>query len=97
LHPTALEAVRVTVKTPAASYVCAGCRAVELPPSPKSQAHAVGQPADWSVKLTVRGARPQVGWAEKWACGAVGLATTTQLGRVSMSASRALLVIRLTV
>ena len=39
-----------------------GFWAVELLlPSPKSHDHAVGEPVDWSLKLTGKGALPKVG------------------------------------
>ena len=44
---------------------------MEVPVSPKSQLWAVTTPVDRSVKLTVSGAVPEVGLAEKTATGAV--------------------------
>jgi hypothetical protein len=53
LEPAPFDAVRVTLKVPAPMYVCDGFCAVEVPPSPKSQAHDVGGPDEVSVKVTL--------------------------------------------
>ena len=68
--PSALLAVNVTEYNPASLYVCTGFSPVEYVPSPKVHFHEVGDPVLWSVKLTVRGAFPEVGDAEKAATGA---------------------------
>ena len=51
-------------------YWWLGFSALLLPPSPKSHAQVLTvPPVDWSVKLTVSGASPLVGLAEKSATG----------------------------
>ena len=49
--------------------MCTGFRWVEVLPSPKSQNHEVGDPAELSVKYTVRGTRPLLGFIVKSAVG----------------------------
>ena len=51
-----------------------GLCVVLVPPSPKFQDHAVGVPEDVSVKVTVSGAVPLVGFAVKLATGLEELA-----------------------
>jgi hypothetical protein len=46
-----------------------GFSRLEVFPSPKSQAHPVGDPAEVSVNETVRGTFPAVGLAVNWAMG----------------------------
>jgi hypothetical protein len=46
---------------PGVVYWWVGCCWVEVPPSPKVQAHAVGSFAEVSVKATSRGAVPDAG------------------------------------
>ncbi len=55
---------------PAAAYVCSGSRAVDVWPSPKSQAQPVGVPVEVSVKWTASGAGPEVGSGVKAAVNA---------------------------
>ena len=55
--------------------MCEGDCAVDVPPSPKSQAQLVGPPVLVSVKLTVSGTEPVDGVAVKLAVGAVGWVT----------------------
>ena len=49
-----------------------GLGSVDVPPSPNVHDHEVGEPVDWSVKVTGSGATPEVGVAEKAAVGAAG-------------------------
>ncbi len=70
LLPFALLAVNVTVYCPDSLYVCTGFFSLEPLPSPKVHLHAAGAPVLWSVKLTVRGAFPEVGDAENLERGA---------------------------
>lgn len=72
VDPVLLAAVNFAVKVPAAEYWCDGDWDVDVPPSPNVQDHDVGEPVDVSVKLTGRGAGPDVGEAVKAATGAVG-------------------------
>jgi hypothetical protein len=58
--PAALDAVSVTVCVPAAN-VCDGFCTVDVPPSPKAHAQAVGASDEVSVKATVNGAVPDSG------------------------------------
>ena len=55
----------------------AGFCAVDVPPSPKSQDHDVGESVEVSVKDTFSGAVPEVGVAVKEATGAGGGAGLT--------------------
>ena len=68
--PFSLLVLNVTLYSPDLLYVCTGFLSVELFPSPKVHLHEVGDPVLWSVKLTVRGAFPETGDAEKAAVGA---------------------------
>jgi uncharacterized protein (DUF58 family) len=70
VEPPLFVAVSFAVYVPAAVYVWEGFCAVEVPPSPKSQAHDVGAPVEVSVKLTGNGAVPVTGEAAKDATGA---------------------------
>ncbi len=63
---------------PALAYWWDGFCSVLVPPSPNVQSQLVGLPVDWSVKLTVRGAQPELGVALKAATG-LGLTTTAVL------------------
>src|SRR5436190_9926993 len=49
----AFHTCSVTLYVPATEYVCDAFFDDDVPPSPKYQNHCVGEPADWSVKLTV--------------------------------------------
>src|SRR5512142_198784 len=51
--PDGFEAVRRTVKLPVAVYTCVGFCSVEIVPSPKSQVHRFGPPAEVSVNWTI--------------------------------------------
>ena len=51
--PKPLVEIKVTEYVAAVVYVLEGFWAVEVLPSPKSQAHDVGTPLDKSLKLTV--------------------------------------------
>jgi hypothetical protein len=64
-----LFTVKLTVYFPVLLYTCTGFFSVEVFPSPKFQFHEVGDPVLWSVKLTVSGAFPKVGDAEKLVTG----------------------------
>jgi hypothetical protein len=72
VEPPLLVAVSLAVYVPAVLYVCDGFCAVDVPPSPNSQDHDVGEPVEVSVKLTGSGAVPVVGDAVKDATGAAG-------------------------
>ena len=61
--------VRETVYVPVRAYVCTGFWSVLVMPSPKSHSQAVALPMDWSVKVTVNGAHPEVVEAVKAAVG----------------------------
>jgi hypothetical protein len=65
--PVAFQTVRVTVYVPAVVYLCDGFSRVAVPPSPKVQAHEVGELVDVSVNVTVSGFVPDVGEAMKLA------------------------------
>ncbi len=52
-EPAALTAVRVTVNVPAAAYVWLGFWSELVPPSPKTQVHAVGLPLLLSENCTL--------------------------------------------
>jgi hypothetical protein len=52
-------------------YVCTGLCAVDVEPSPKFHAQAVGALEDVSVKVTISGAIPDVGIVVKLATGGV--------------------------
>ena len=54
-------------------YVWTGFCRLLVAPSPKSQDQEVGVLVDWSVKVTVSGAFPDIGLAEKAATGGVGI------------------------
>jgi hypothetical protein len=58
---------------------------VLLPPSPKVQAQPVISPVEVSVKLTVNGASPLVGLAEKAATGGGGVGSLTLMVAVAPS------------
>src|SRR5215213_6663087 len=64
LDPDELVTVRDTENLPGDEYTCDGFRLVSDVPSPKSQAHAVGEPEEVSVNWTVKGAVPDAGVAE---------------------------------
>ena len=50
-----------------------GLCAVDVEPSPKSHAQAVGAPVEVSAKVTSRGAVPEVGFALNDALGGAGV------------------------
>ncbi len=60
-----LFTVKLTVYFPVLLYTCTGFFSVELVPSPKIHFHEAGDPVLLSVKLTLSGADPEVGMAEK--------------------------------
>lgn len=70
LLPFSLFAVSVTEYSPDLLYTCTGFFSVEFPPSPKVHFHEFGDPVLWSVKLTLKGAFPEVEDAEKLVVGA---------------------------
>ncbi|KUG21008.1 hypothetical protein ASZ90_009248 [hydrocarbon metagenome] len=49
--------------------MCAGCCTAEVLPSPNSQSHPVGLPAEVSLNRTASGAVPAVTFAVKFAAG----------------------------
>jgi hypothetical protein len=69
LLPAALPTVKLTVYFPAAVYLCVVFCLAEVVPSPKFHFHEVGEPVLVSLKVTVNGAFPEVGFAEKFATG----------------------------
>ena len=85
LVPPAFVAVSVTLYEPGRAYVCSGCCAVAVLPSPKSQAHAVGAPVDVSVNRTGRGAVPVIADVLKLAVGAGAGGTPGTAGRRARS------------
>ena len=86
-RPFESDRVLLEVHAPAAfsdnefGHLCvirrAGRCSGEVSPSPKSQSQVVGTWTDSSLKVTVKGATPDVGLAEKRASGAVGAVTIT--------------------
>ena len=60
LLPSEFVAVSVTVKVPEVAYVWTGFCSVEVPPSPKSHAHEVGDSVVESINWTDNGAVPEV-------------------------------------
>src|SRR4051794_6723597 len=70
LLPASLVAMRLTSYLRGSVKVCDGCCAVDVVPSPKSQAQLVGPPVEVSVKVTTKGAVPDVGVAVNRAVGA---------------------------
>ncbi len=76
LVPPAPPAVNVTEYSPDSLYVCTGFLSVELVSSPKYHFHEAGDPVLLSVKLTVRGAFPVTGDAEKLATGVFEMPAT---------------------
>jgi hypothetical protein len=70
LLPPGLFTVKLAVYFPALLYMCTGFFCVEFVLSPKYHCHDVGDPMLLSVKLTLSGALPEVGDAEKAATGA---------------------------
>ena len=58
VEPQALVAVRVTVEDPGFGKVWTGCWAVLVPPSPKVQDQAVGEPVEVEPGLPTSRRRP---------------------------------------
>jgi len=77
--PAALETVNTAVYVPGFVYVFATVALEPEDPSPKLHARVVTDPLDVSVKVTVNGAGPLVGLAEKLAAGAAAVAATVAL------------------
>lgn len=71
--PPAFVTVSVTVKLPGVTNIFVGiCRDDELP-SPNDQLHVVGEPVDWSINVTFKGAAPvRGGDPKKDATGGIG-------------------------
>jgi hypothetical protein len=85
------------VYLPVLLYACAGPLTVEDVPSPKFQDQEVGDPVLTSVKLTVNGAFPDVGEAEKAATGVLTLLAKTVMALDSESVPFTLLTVSVTV
>ncbi len=69
LLPAAFFTVKLTVYFPALLYVYVGLCFVEVFPSPKFHFQEVCDPVLLSIKVTVNGAFPEVGFAENAATG----------------------------
>ena len=67
--PPIFDATSFAVYTPETKYVCVKLWRDDWLQSPKSQLHALGEPLDVSMKLTINGADPLVGEAEKLVTG----------------------------
>jgi hypothetical protein len=71
LLPAVFVAFSDTEYVPAVVYWCDGFLTVDVPPSPKVQAHEVGELVEESVNVTVSGEVPEVGVPVKVATGAL--------------------------
>lgn len=68
-RPAAFCTISLTVYWPGLKYVTEGVCRNEVVPFPRSQRQLVGFPVDKSVKVTTKGAHPEVGVALKFAVG----------------------------